>query len=415
FKAFGKTQFVISHSDLLVSPSWRLSSVSSSGETADGKPRSQGRGGRARHQVSGRRGGRSHRDSIREQQKKLVQSIKQLGRSKDWKGAMRELRQAQELGRPINAWIIAAAVGVLGGCGRWREAVDLVEETLVSGPEPDTVVYNTALNACAQSRQWREAELLFHRMREHGMSPPDIVSHNTLINVYSKGGQWQKAVALVEEMWGADDDSSFLAVKPDAYSVNGAIDACARAGRWREAMGLLQRMSKDDGTAPDGFSFSSTISACTKAREWEHIWKLWLRMREEGLRPGRGAFGQIVSARIRQGHGLEALTLLRQVDAEGVGTSTPQKSPALRLVDLRTHEAAAAACADVGDWQTALAVLEAASEMGQPTVPCFNAVMAACKKGGQVDQALDVFERLKRTTTGGKSLNSIQGVTGPIN
>lgn len=103
-----------------------------------------------------------------------------------------------------------------------------------SDPHPDSflpsfldirICYNTAVNACAQSGEWKLALSLVDEMIHTGEGlPPDSFTFNSVMHGMASVGEWERLLGLLDGMQN-------IGVVPDVVSYNTAMNACNQV-RW---------------------------------------------------------------------------------------------------------------------------------------------------------------------------------------
>jgi pentatricopeptide repeat domain-containing protein 1 len=83
----------------------------------------------------------------------------------------------------IHVCVAAASGGPRGKASHWRRALSLLDELEAAGLQPDRVVLNSAMAACAAAARWEEALKLLGRMESAGGAlKPDSTSFNTALS-----------------------------------------------------------------------------------------------------------------------------------------------------------------------------------------------------------------------------------------
>lgn len=82
--------------------------------------------------------------------------------------------------------------------------------------------YLVGISACAKSKLWQHACLLFSSLPEAKLQP-DVKSFNAAVSACEKGGQWQQALRVLDLM-------QLSKLVPDPISCNAGISACAACG-----------------------------------------------------------------------------------------------------------------------------------------------------------------------------------------
>lgn len=146
---------------------------------------------------------------------------------------------------------------VISGCGGdWPRALHLLEAMGVRTIGRDTVVYNSAMSACARGGQWALALVLLTRLPQERLVP-DSLSLNGLI----ASAPWPVGLQLLQQ-------------EPvDVVSFNAAMKACSGARQWRMSLRLLQRLQNT--LAPDVVSYTVALAGL------ETSWRTALQLLED--------------------------------------------------------------------------------------------------------------------------------------
>jgi len=244
----------------------------------------------------------------------------------------------------------------------------------------DTVHYNVMISACARPRRWKEALELFDRMRKRNVER-STVTYNSLLHVMHRAGRWRLALKLLKQMRREK-------VAPDTVTFSSAIAACGSAGEWQRALLLLPLMASA-GVSPNTITFSSCITACEKKGEWRPALQVLETMATLDLAPDLICCNAAIGACARAGEPAQAQTVLREVlAANGIAPDTKSYNGLLT----------AYANAQPAQWQGALETLEAfAADGGTPDLYTCNAALSALGKAGEWERAIAFLEAMPAT------------------
>lgn len=171
----------------------------------------------------------------------------------------------------VKAYTAAMALKAMVGNTRGaRETLEMMEE---AGLAPDLVAFNTALRACAKSKDMPAAEALLARLRRVGLAP-DSYTYSAAISACVRN--LPRALELLAEAEAEAGEK----LAPAVYGA--ALSACARAGAGREALSLLERM-RLRGVAADLGCCGAAVHALQAAGEWREVYDLLYSMRAEGM------------------------------------------------------------------------------------------------------------------------------------
>ncbi|CAJ1345547.1 unnamed protein product [Effrenium voratum] len=120
-------------------------------------------------------------------------------------------------------------------CAKVRLAMVHLTHMQEMGRKPNSVVYNSCLNACEKSSDpdaWRVALALVTHLTD---VTDVLLGYTSAIRAMQHAWRWRHACALLGDMRQAQ-------ALPDAFSLDAAATACARAGRVRPTLRLLNEV-----------------------------------------------------------------------------------------------------------------------------------------------------------------------------
>ncbi|CAA6662226.1 unnamed protein product [Spirodela intermedia] len=107
--------------------------------------------------------------------------------------------------------------------GRARRAVELFEEMVAEGLQPDYVTFVCVLSACSHGGLVDEGLGLFHRMWEAHAIAPGQEHYSCIVDLLGRAGRLAEARAVAEEM----------PIEPDASVWGALLGPAAVTGSWR--------------------------------------------------------------------------------------------------------------------------------------------------------------------------------------
>ncbi|XP_010935476.1 pentatricopeptide repeat-containing protein At5g66520 [Elaeis guineensis] len=206
-------------------------------------------------------------------------------------------------------------IHMYSSCGCIDSACRLFDGSL----NRDVISWTAMVNGYAKSGQIDVARELFDRMPER-----NVVSWSAMITSYAQIGRFQEALDFFNEM-------QLAGVRPNHAGIVGALSACGSLGaldqgRWIHAFVERNAMELDRvlGTAltdmyakcgsietalqvfdamseRDVFAYTSMISGLSNHGHSEKAIDLFLKMREEGVKPNEVTFICVLSACSRMG------------------------------------------------------------------------------------------------------------------
>ena len=169
--------------------------------------------------------------------------------------------------------------------------------------KPNTILYNTVINAWAKSQgkgAAQRAEAILEHMEQlhqqgHEDVRPDVISYGAVINAWARSrekGAAQRAEAILNHMLKLDEGGR-EGCCPNTTCFTAVIDAWARSrdiDAPRNAEALLEKMEQLHGQGyedvrPDVISFNAVINAWAKSRDmnaYEHAKRVFGQMQGMG-------------------------------------------------------------------------------------------------------------------------------------
>jgi pentatricopeptide repeat protein len=254
---------------------------------------------------------------------------------------------------------------------------------------PNSVVYSSAISACARSEPPRpqQALRLLEEAVEQKRLAMSVVGFNAAISACAQAIDWESAIHLLERMEGATEknETSFLVPEPDSVTYGTVLAACERGEQWSLVLKYARAM-RDRGLELDGIAFTSCLHACQqlgladealyylhKMKSVRPVAPQTARFQRVGARvPLRGpdavAYRLAISACARGGNWKEGIHLL--TDYEKVtGTEA----------DVVAYTSAITGCEYAGKWKEAFYLLNKMRRAGvEPNEVTMAAVLGAC-------------------------------------
>ncbi|CAM9369923.1 unnamed protein product [Ectocarpus sp. 4 AP-2014] len=372
----------------------------------------------------------------RKQQLKVAELKKQLQRFASlrmWRRATEAFDKAKADGLPITAATYTHAINVMSKGGRWKEAIELLEEMIAAGNDsnggpkitPSVVSYNAAITACSRASKVPAALRLIDEMSSRSGLSPDIYSYAAVMSGLAKARNPGRAIELLGEMRAAG-------MEPDLVCLKGAMEACRSKGAPKEASVVLEQVRELDPT-PSASTMAgvltSAIAACVTEGAWEQAtdWLTDIRMARGGRLPPPEAYAAAANACARAGQGVRARALIAELDNGGkdeaerptlecynavvLGSAVAgDPKEALRTLKEDVPKAGLQpntqgfnhvlqGFAKVGDWKSAITVLDEQRSGAFPDAPpdrwSYNNAIEACGRAGQVEPAVALLDAMR--------------------
>ncbi|CAE7392637.1 EMB2076, partial [Symbiodinium sp. KB8] len=169
-------------------------------------------------------------------------------------------------------------------------------------------------------------------------------------------------------------------LRPDVKALNTALRVLGNAAQWEHALALLASAAAS-GVQPNVESLHHTLTALGEGNQWQAaLSRLWAE--SEFNVPDVSCYGAAIKALSSSGEHHQTLWLLHDVE-------TVQLRP-----DTQAYAAAILSCAELGEWQRALAFLDYMPQDSSLTRPvkAFGLSLEVCKATGNWERALLIFE-----------------------
>jgi pentatricopeptide repeat protein len=300
-----------------------------------------------------------------------------------------------------NVYTFGALVAGYSRAGNAALATRLLADmSSVYGVAPNSVVYHSAISACARSVPARVdlALRLLEQAKDEGI-PITVIGYNAAVAAAARSADTETALQLLNEMEDRGEASSSVlssnstagiacdaTPRADAVTYATVLAACEISKQWELCLQVAERM-KARGFVLDGMAYTSVLHACQqlglaeKAIEYLSMMKAktssyqrWTAGRQVAsslpdlLGPDEVAYRLVISACARGRALKEALQVLDEFCAQHPAGG-----------DVVAYTAAITACEYVGDWRTAISLLERMRKCNiQPNEVTFAAVIGAC-------------------------------------
>jgi pentatricopeptide repeat protein len=219
--------------------------------------------------------------------------------------------------------------------------------------QPNTITFNTILNAFAQCGTMHYAPELLADMRSATpVAEPDIVTYSTLVKGYCHTGSLDRALQVFADLQAEGKCA------PDEVMFNSLLGGCAKEFRLDEALQLVSQM-RSYGVAPSNYTLSMLVKLMCRCRKLDQAFKVledisreynfrinvqvytcliqgcfhdgkadkamavYDKLVAEKVVPDAMTYSVLVRGCLRAGNIRKAADLLKQ--AHGVGSGAPQK------------------------------------------------------------------------------------------
>eukprot|EP00930_Biecheleria_cincta_P019779 TRINITY_DN15019_c0_g1_i2.p1 TRINITY_DN15019_c0_g1~~TRINITY_DN15019_c0_g1_i2.p1 ORF type:complete len:529 (+),score=97.04 TRINITY_DN15019_c0_g1_i2:154-1740(+) len=197
-----------------------------------------------------------------------------LGTHTLWKSAMGLLSRVSEEMKP-DLQMYTSAIVACKNVREWRQALQLFVDMMDRIIAPDIWVFNSCLSVCAKAGRWREALALLRDLESIEASP-DKITFNTTLEACAVGAQWQLAICMLQKL------TSFK-LEAEAYNYNSALRAFASCARWHEALHMLQEQLPRVRLMPSLTQFDLAVAAAGHAGRWQLACEILAQAEQGGM------------------------------------------------------------------------------------------------------------------------------------
>ncbi|KAI0524551.1 hypothetical protein KFK09_003925 [Dendrobium nobile] len=193
-----------------------------------------------------------------------IKLIVMLGKCKQPIKAHALFQNMSDEGCIINHESYTALVSAYGRTGLFDKAFFLLENMKITdGCHPDVQTYSILIKSCLRYFKFDEVQFLMLDMKNLGIKP-NTVTYNTLIDAYGKAGRFAEMESTLMEMLGNHD------CKPDIWTMNATLRAFGGSGQI-EMMEKCYDKFKGSGISPDSKTFNILIDCYGKARKYKKM------------------------------------------------------------------------------------------------------------------------------------------------
>jgi len=291
----------------------------------------------------------------------------------------------RDKGLRVNVFTFGALMNVCNRARNSDEALALLRSFEKQyGVAPNSVVYNSAISACARSsppKTQQALDLLREAVEERELEM-SVVGFNAAIAACAKDVDWKSAIKLLERMTeanenvlsltglseGGGEQHRFLVPEPDQVTYGTILSACERGGQWSKVLGYAQTMDQR-GLELDGLALTSCLHACQQ-----------LGLADEAL---------IYLDRMKSMHPAIQKTMRFQ----RTGVRKPLRGP-----DAVAYRLAISACARGGAWKEGIRLLQIMeAETGHaPDVVAYTAAITGCEYAAKWKEAFYLLDRMRK-------------------
>ncbi|CAK9018568.1 unnamed protein product [Durusdinium trenchii] len=282
--------------------------------------------------------------------------------------SMKLMKSMRKRSIEINTYTYATAISA---CTDWQQAADLVVDVRARALPLAEPVMVSSISTCEGC--WQHA-LQLPGMAIQGMLEQQLaLALNAAMTVAGARNMWQISLHILEST-----QNHWL--RPDVVRCNAAIGSCSRSSEWNTALQMFAQMKGLTNVV----SKISALLACGHGGHWQGA--LWLLFgdRLNEVAEASTAFFTAANACADAGEWQRALEVVNAMLSQG---------PSARSTE--TMNVAMSACEKATQWERTLELLQCLCEVAlSPSQTSVNVVLSACDKAGKWQQALVLLSML---------------------
>jgi len=185
------------------------------------------------------------------------------------------------------------------------EALQYFQEMKDNGIHPNTITYNTLINAFVKNHEMPLAMTLFREMISSGV-PPDDLTYDSMLN--QPGDDKHDLSNFFHE----------LGIKPKAcFRIHNMLNL----GKFNQILPLLDEMETNDPT-PDSRTYNVIIDYLVKSQDINNCLLFFHRMKATGKTPDRVIYNAVIGLVQRKGDMNRVIELFQEMQQSGVSPDT---------------------------------------------------------------------------------------------
>ncbi|KAK6941818.1 Pentatricopeptide repeat [Dillenia turbinata] len=243
---------------------------------------------------------------------------------------------------------------------------------------PSRSTYNSLINACGSSGNWKEALEICKKMTENGVGP-DLVTHNSILSAYKNGAQYRKALSYFELMKGTN-------IHPNTITLNIVIHCHIKLGHNDKAVEIFNSMRQKRAEChPDIVTYTSIVHAYAVSGQIDSCKAVFNTMLAEGVKPNIVSYNALLGAYASQGMTKEANAVFNVIKQNGFQPDVVTYTSLLNAFGKSQQPEKAKEVFDLmkqNNWK--------------PNIVSYNALIDAYGSNGLLAEAVEVLREMER-------------------
>jgi len=239
--------------------------------------------------------------------------IKAYGRARDTKRVWDIWHQMMSDPAQLTSVTLGCMVEALVANGQSKEAWDLVQDLLKEEDTKvlvNTVICSSILKGFAYTKDTEKVMAVYKQMQANEIQP-NTITFNTMLNAFAQCGTMQHAPQLLQDMKAAHPS-----VEPDIVTYSTLVKGYCYAGCLDRALQVFSDMQKEKRCAPDEVLFNSLLGGCAKEFRLDEALQLLDQMRKTGVAPSNFTLSMLVKLMCRCRRLDQAFSMLEDMSKE---------------------------------------------------------------------------------------------------
>nr|GME14191.1 pentatricopeptide repeat-containing protein At2g31400, chloroplastic [Ipomoea batatas] len=273
--------------------------------------------------------------------------------------------------------LASSMISILGRLGKVDLAEKVFENAVNEGYGNTVYAYSALISAYAKSgADFKRALEIFDELLRNGVQP-DRITYNSLLAVCSGAGLWETARRLFSEM-------IYRGIEQDIYTYNTLLDAACNVGQIDVALEIMSEMPAKN-IFPNEVTYSTMIRGCAKVGKFDRALGLFKEMKSKGIKADRVSYNTLLAIYASLGRFEDALDVSKEMEGMGIKK------------DVVTYNALLDGFSKQGMHNK---VKEFFAKMKQenlsPNLLTYSTLISVYFKGGLYQEAVEVYKEFKR-------------------
>lgn len=159
------------------------------------------------------------------------------------------------------------------------------DDAMADGCEPDCRMATTLIEVCARAGDTQRALATYDAMREaprDSRRAPSVHAYTAAMRAAAEGSQWQRSLDIWRDMVAGG-------CRPTGHAYAAVISACATGGDWQRAVQLFDEMLEWH-IKPDVVSCTALITALGTHGQWQRAQQVRRPALQLGAPPAKRSF-----------------------------------------------------------------------------------------------------------------------------